>query len=454
MIRELLDESFVLRQREFLANRLSTEAARLESGQPASVDHADEHEVTADDLRAAAALLAEPAIDTGKDALVYIPSDPVTCLLQACLEESYMAAGVVERATVSALAAGAVEPITDLHLPAALTSPADVSALVAFEEGDPRYATQFLLAKAAARFSKRPTFVDRPARVTMADRARVVLFGDWGTGIARARAVAASIKDVLAKASDREGHVIHLGDVYFAGFEKEYRERILPHWPGAAGRSWSIGGNHDMYAGGGGFIDGLLGDARFSAQQKRTWFVLENSYWQICALDSAFNPPDNSGQRGALAGTQAEQVHQLRSGSPKKQGILLSHHQPFNAKAGAVEIHSPSMVNALQQTLDAGLVRAWFWGHEHDAAVFKPWRNVAYPCLTGHAGVPESFKARTLDSLQRWRWTETFDSTDGKYFTMGFTVLDFDEASLEVSFYNEHGKPQAFSDGRHVLKPS
>src|SRR5262245_48166710 len=107
MIRDLLDESFVLQQRQFLANRLSAEAALLEMGRPVSVEHAEENEVTADDLRAAAALLAEPAVDTGKDTLVYIPSDPATCLLQACLEESYEAAGVVQRAVVSGLAPGA-----------------------------------------------------------------------------------------------------------------------------------------------------------------------------------------------------------------------------------------------------------------------------------------------------------------------------------------------------------
>jgi len=143
MIRDLLDESFVLRQRQFLANRLAAEADLLEKGRPASVEHAEEYEVTADDLRAAAALLAEPAIDTGKDTLVYIPSDPVTCLLQACLEESYHAAGVVQRAAVSGLARGAAatDPVTDLRLPPSLRTPADISALVAFEEGDPRYAS-------------------------------------------------------------------------------------------------------------------------------------------------------------------------------------------------------------------------------------------------------------------------------------------------------------------------
>lgn len=455
MIRDLLDESFVLRQRQFLANRLSAEADLLEKGKPASVEHAEEHEVTADDLRAAAALLAEPAIDTGKGTLVYIPSDPVTCLLQACLEESYHAAGVVQRAAVSGLAPGAAaDPVTDLQLPPSLRTPADISALVAFEEGDPRYASQFLLARAGALFRKRPAFVDTPARATIADRARVILFGDWGTGIPRARAIATSIKAVLDAAPDREGHVVHLGDVYFVGFESEYRKRVLPYWPGAAGRSWSITGNHDMYAGGGGFIKAMLGDARFSAQQKSTWFVLENTHWQICGLDSAFAPPDKTGQRGALAGTQAAQVHRLRSASSHKGGILLSHHQPFNAKAGAAEIHSPAMVNALQPTLDAGLARAWFWGHEHDAAVFKPWANVPYPCLTGHSGVPEAFQARTLDPLQRWQWTDAFESADGHYFTMGFTVLDFDEASLEVSFYNEHGVRQPFLDGRHVVTAS
>lgn len=453
MIRDLLNEAFVLRQRELLARRLRAEADLLEKGRPASIEQAETHEVTAEDLRAAAALLEEPALDTGKQTLVYIPGDPVTSVLQALLEESYHASGVVQRSTVSGLAPGesAIEPVTDMELHASLRAPADVSGLVAFEEGDPRYVTQYLLAKAGAPFRQRPPFNDAPARATIADRARVILFGDWGSGIPRARTVAASITKLLNAAPDREGHAVHLGDVYFAGFANEYRQRVLPYWPGAAGRSWSIAGNHDMYAGGSGFIDTMLGDPRFSGQQKSTWFVLENTHWQVCGLDSAFAPPDRAGQKGALAGTQARQIHQLRSAAPQKGGVLLTHHQPFNVKKGRFEIHSPSMVEALQPSCDAGLVRAWFWGHEHDAAVFKPWAGVSYPCLTGHAGVPESYEERSLDALHRWRWSDGFQTGDGAYFTMGFTVLDFDGPRFEVSFYNEYGVRQPFPDGPHIV---
>jgi hypothetical protein len=28
-----------------------------------------------------------------------------------------------------------------------------------------------------------------------------------------------------------EQHVIHLGDVYYSGWEFEYRERLLKYWP-------------------------------------------------------------------------------------------------------------------------------------------------------------------------------------------------------------------------------
>src|SRR5262249_46100675 len=71
------------------------------------------------------------------------------------------------------------------------------------------------------------------APVSIADNARIVLVGDWGSGIPRARKVGAAMHSILeeAGAQTREQHVIHLGDVYYSGWEREYRKRFLPYWP-------------------------------------------------------------------------------------------------------------------------------------------------------------------------------------------------------------------------------
>ncbi len=73
--------------------------------------------------------------------------------------------------------------------------------------------------------------------------ARVALLADWGTGLYGAPACADSI------AKDKAGFqlVMHLGDVYYSGDEKEMQDRFLRLWPkvdGALNRA--LNGNHEM----------------------------------------------------------------------------------------------------------------------------------------------------------------------------------------------------------------
>ena len=106
--------------------------------------------------------------------------------------------------------------------------------------------------------------------------------------------------------TDREQHVIHLGDVYYSGWPEEYEDHFLPNWPVAPGQedrygSRCLNANHDMFSGG--HFDHLLKDERFrrqrSARQPTSYFSLENDHWQILGLDSAW-------QDGDLAGSQLE----------------------------------------------------------------------------------------------------------------------------------------------------
>ncbi|MGI8641489.1 MAG: metallophosphoesterase [Pyrinomonadaceae bacterium] len=82
---------------------------------------------------------------------------------------------------------------------------------------------------------------------------KIALVSDWGGGNDAARAVALQIK---ARQPD---HVIHLGDIYYAGTEHEINNRFLNMWdfwssPAPAGRSFSLNSNHEMYGGGHGYF--------------------------------------------------------------------------------------------------------------------------------------------------------------------------------------------------------
>ena len=66
---------------------------------------------------------------------------------------------------------------------------------------------------------------------------RVAVLGDWGTGLYGAPVCSDSIQ----KDSKPYGLLLHLGDVYYSGTEKEVAERFLALWPNLPGaRSRSL----------------------------------------------------------------------------------------------------------------------------------------------------------------------------------------------------------------------
>src|SRR5204863_168298 len=157
-----------------------------------------------------------------------------------------------------------------------------------------------LFAMALRKAEGRRKFSEDPApTVRLADRVRLVVVGDWGTGVLRAQRVAEQIDAVLdqGRRAGLEQHLIHLGDVYYSGWADEYEKRCLNYWPVDPGDadaigSWSLNGNHDMYSGGDGYFDTLLADPRFERQQRSSWFELESGDWKVLGLDTAYDDHD------------------------------------------------------------------------------------------------------------------------------------------------------------------
>jgi hypothetical protein len=129
-------------------------------------------------------------------------------------------------------------------------------------------------------------FNEAPAEHQVDDQTRLIVVGDWGTGLKHARAVAELMAKEVQAGIDmgRKVHVIHLGDVYFAGEQEEYRDHVLADgwWPvtaeqAAAGvGSWALAGNHDLYGGARAYFTVMLADPRFELQrsngQPTSWF--------------------------------------------------------------------------------------------------------------------------------------------------------------------------------------
>jgi hypothetical protein len=273
------------------------------------------------------------------------------------------------------------------------------------------------------------------------ERMRILMVGDWGTGITRARKVAAEMRKVIeeGKAQGIQQHVVHLGDVYYSGWKREYEGRFLKHWPvkpeeAASISSWSVNANHDMYSGGHDYYRTLLGDPRFARHEGSSLFHLENPHWRILGIDTAWEDHDLKAPQPEWIGEQARQAE-----AAGQKLILLSHHQPFSA----FESGGDKLVRALKGVMDAGKIHAWFWGHEHRCALYRAHLGLPFGRCIGHGGVPvyqfrtESdpvpepaiyeFRGRFRNLLEPWAW-------------FGFAVLDFFGPHIEIRYIDENGE--------------
>ena len=132
-----------------------------------------------------------------------------------------------------------------------------------------------------------------------------------------------------ARRDGRQVHVVHLGDVSSPAGDTNLRKRFLPCWPVRAEEaetvgSWTLNGNHDMYAGGHAYFDVALGDPRFKRWQvddsgKATSFfsIVGRNWREILALDSSWDD-------GGLKDPQARWLRDsLKEGAGGRKTLLL-----------------------------------------------------------------------------------------------------------------------------------
>jgi hypothetical protein len=302
-------------------------------------------------------------------------------------------------------------------------------------------------------------FNPKPAEHAIGASARLVVVGDWGTGLPRAKAVAKYMAEEVAEAlgSGREAHVIHLGDVYYSGLPEEVQRHVLDLWPVTPAQarggvtSWSLNGNHDMYSGGYGYYDTLLADPRFAAQHSAdgastSFFRLTapgsagSAGWDFVGLDTSWDTDVLSqGASAVLQDPQAEYVAQVAKASDRKL-VLLSHHQLVT-----VYDHDdigPVLTAKLGPVLDSGRVTAWWWGHEHRCVGFEATHGVKFSRCIGHGGVPV-LQTHTADEKPTapWAWEPSgyLESGGQRWALFGFAVFDLDGDRIQVRYRDEHG---------------
>jgi len=214
----------------------------------------------------------------------------------------------------------------------------------------------------------------RPTGATvemLPDRARIAMVGDWGTGLYGAPVSATTI----AKSGGFD-LLLHLGDVYYSGTEKEIEDRFLAVWPTASGKvSRALNSNHEMYSGGFGYFKKTLG----AFKQAASYFAIQNQHWLLIGLDTAYVDHD-------MDQTQVGWVNQVVKNAGGRKIVLFSHQQLFSRLSG----QGPKLYAALKPLLDGKLVTAWYWGHEHQCVLYDRHAgfNLWGRCL-GHGGIPE-----------------------------------------------------------------
>jgi hypothetical protein len=245
-----------------------------------------------------------------------------------------------------------------------------------------------------------------------ADTVRIALAGDWGTGTDEADCVATQMK------AFHPHFTIHIGDVYYVGDAPSVNENCLGirnsddnydpvTWPLGSLGSFALNGNHEMYANGGGYFDVLLPELGLSngattLGQQTSFFCLQNNYWRIIAIDTAYygnglpilgqipliNKIPGVGGNCKLHPslmdwlTNIVGLHQ----QDNRGVIILSHHQYYSA-------FEDQFPKPAQQLWNAGLQRPilWFWGHEHRLAgydLYGTGQLQAFGRCVGHGGMP------------------------------------------------------------------
>ena len=287
------------------------------------------------------------------------------------------------------------------------------------------------------------------------DLARIAMLGDWGTGLYGAPKIAAA---VIADPDPFE-IILHLGDVYYSGTEKEVNQRFLNLWPQRRGStSRALNSNHEMYSGGDAYFDKTLP----AFGQDGSYFAYQNSYWTLIGLDVAYHDH-------AIDDEQVRWLLEVVRKAGTRKIVLFSHHQLYSniESEQGEKLWSHPQFGAL---LRSKRIFAWYWGHEHRCTVYET-PDVSFGIFArciGHSGMPQS-RDPTI-GLQRapgsayekadWRIcpeqivkgnplpravvlegpNEFISGEEEKFSPHGYGVLNFDGEHLEEEIRSATGK--------------
>lgn len=278
-----------------------------------------------------------------------------------------------------------------------------------------------------APFGAKPQIIEIPDPVTLA------LAGDWGTEFWRDDTPAQRVQELIQKGDF--AYTLHLGDVYYSGAEDEERA-FVDHWPKGKLGSFTLNSNHEMYSGGQTYFDiALSSGGKFAQQQGTSYFALVNNSWLLFGIDTAyFSPASNLYMDGTIDESQQRFLQATAAKYSDRRLAIVSHNEGFDLKGGPT--------NALWAQVETALGRSpdyWFWGHAHNAVVYKPRKNCRCRCI-GHGAVPYGV-ASDLKGAPEVDWYEKGSAGDDRVPRVlnGHLELILDGRGIEEKLRGEDG---------------
>jgi hypothetical protein len=218
---------------------------------------------------------------------------------------------------------------------------------------------------------------------TIADECTIALVADLGTGNEHHENTLKAIKKL------NPDYIIHLGDIYYSGTEKECKKNFMDPYdkvfPDKGNRPpmWAIPGNHEYICYGRGFSSLLNEKFLGSSDNPQThfFFCLRSNFIEIIGLDSGFKSHNFTQlpwhpEMGWNTEFEESELAWLKkkiipTREENRKTFLLTHHAFTSA------FWSKHIVNEKfrKQLTGAGLpldkVTAWFWGDEHKFLIYN-----------------------------------------------------------------------------------
>jgi hypothetical protein len=198
MISQLLDPSFMKDRVTDLGRVLKKRSERFPQADADVHAEAEKAGVSAADITAAGELISDLAKNAQfvrkEDEAAWLPRNPYLGIVQSTLEEFYRKAGAVDEPVARGLGA-TLDPVTDRSLKPDWIPSRRKPFMRQTEESDVLgWGLSFGVAKAIAGIRGKAPFPIQADAVPFGRKARLIMVGDWASGVTRALNVAKQIE--------------------------------------------------------------------------------------------------------------------------------------------------------------------------------------------------------------------------------------------------------------------